>query len=81
MAALWFLISNTAANLEARRIASGVGFLARDNYLRALAVGLTNTLMVAALGIVGATVLGTLLGLARLARNVLLRRLARHYSL
>ena len=95
-AALWFLISNTAANLEARRIASGFGFLAReagfeigesfflrysagDSYLRALGVGLTNTLMVAALGIVGATVLGTLIGLARLARIALLRTLAAAY--
>src|ERR1051325_6217110 len=29
-AAAWFLISNTAANLEARRIASGFGFLSRE---------------------------------------------------
>ena len=29
-AALWFLISNTADNLEARRIASGFGFLGRE---------------------------------------------------
>ena len=95
-AALWFLISNTADNLEARRIASGFGFLGReagfeigesfflrysagDSYLRALAVGLTNTLMVAALGIVGATVLGTLIGLARLARLALVRLLAAAY--
>jgi general L-amino acid transport system permease protein len=96
VAALWFLISNTAANLEARRIASGFGFLAREagfeigesfflrysageSYLCALAVGLTNTLMVAALGIVGATVLGTLIGLARLARIALVRMLAAAY--
>ena len=95
-AALWFLISNTAANLEARRIASGFGFLSReagfeigetffsrysagDTYLSALAVGLTNTLTVAVIGIVGATVLGVLIGLARLARNALLRALAAAY--
>jgi len=95
-AALWFLISNTAANLEARRIASGFGFLSReagfeigetfflrysaaDSYLHALAVGLTNTLIVALIGVVGATVLGTLIGLARLARNALLRALAAAY--
>ncbi|MFN2645640.1 MAG: amino acid ABC transporter permease [Burkholderiales bacterium] len=95
-AALWFLISNTAANLEARRIASGFSFLQReagfeigesfflryragDTYLHALAVGLINTLTVAALGIGAASVLGTLIGLARLARNTLLRALAAAY--
>jgi general L-amino acid transport system permease protein len=95
-AALWFLISNSAANLEARRIASGFAFLSReagfeigetfflrysasDTYLRALGVGLINTLTVAAIGIVGASVLGTLIGLARLARNALLRALAAAY--
>jgi general L-amino acid transport system permease protein len=92
----WFLISNTAANLEARRIASGFGFLSReagfeigeslflsysasDSYARALAVGLANTIVVAAIGIVLATVLGAVIGLARLARNRLLRTLAAAY--
>src|SRR5574339_703159 len=59
----WFLISNTMANLEERRIASGFGFLQResgfeigesffmrssaaDSYLRAIVVGLVNTLIV-----------------------------------
>ena len=97
MAALgWFLISNTAANLEARRIASGYGFLSReagfeigesfflrysaaDSYARALVVGLVNTLAVAAIGIVLATVLGGAIGLARLARDALLRTLAAAY--
>jgi len=92
----WFLISNTAANLEARRIASGYGFLSReagfeigesfflrysaaDSYARALVVGLVNTLGVAAIGIVLATVLGGAIGLARLARDALLRTLAAAY--
>ena len=97
MAALgWFLISNTAANLEVRRIASGYGFLSReagfeigesfflrysaaDSYARALVVGLVNTLGVAAIGIVLATVLGGAIGLARLARDALLRTLAAAY--
>jgi len=95
-AAAWFLISNTAANLEARRIASGFGFLRReagfeigesfflrydaaDSYWRALLVGLTNTLAVAAIGIVLATALGSAIGLARLARNGLLRALSATY--
>jgi general L-amino acid transport system permease protein len=92
----WFVISNTIANLEARRIASGFGFLGReagfeigesfflrysaaDSYARALVVGLSNTLAVAAIGIVLATLLGGAIGLARLARNALLRALAAAY--
>ena len=49
---------------------------ASDSYLRALVVGLTNTLAVAAIGVVLATVLGTAVGLARLSRNFLLRTLS-----
>jgi general L-amino acid transport system permease protein len=92
----WFVISNTVANLEARRIASGFGFLGReagfeigesfflrydaaDSYARALVVGLTNTLAVAAIGIVLATLLGGAIGLARVARNALVRALAAAY--
>jgi general L-amino acid transport system permease protein len=92
----WFITSNTAANLEARHIASGFGFLSReagfeigesfflrynagDSYARALLVGVTNTLTVAAIGIVLATVLGAAVGLARLARNALLRALGAAY--
>ena len=84
------VVSNTAANLEARHIASGFGFLRReagfdigetflvaydsaDTYLRALAVGLANTLKVSALGIVLASVLGAALAAGRLSGNALLR--------
>jgi general L-amino acid transport system permease protein len=92
----WFLVSNTLANLEERRIASGFGFLQReagfeigesfflrygasDTYLRALLVGLSNTLAVALIGIVLATVLGTFMGLFRLSRNFLLKTLSAAY--
>jgi general L-amino acid transport system permease protein len=92
----WFLISNTLANLEARKIASGFGFLGResgfeigetvfmrysasDTYLRALVVGLTNTLAVALVGIVLATLTGTVIGLLRLSKNYLLRTLSAAY--
>jgi general L-amino acid transport system permease protein len=91
-----FLLSNAAANLEARKIASGFGFLSReagfeigeslflayhagDTYARALAVGIANTLTVAAIGIVLATLLGTAIGLSRLSRNSLLKGLAGAY--
>src|SRR5688500_513186 len=52
---------------------------ASDSYLRALFVGLTNTLAVAAIGVVLATFLGTAVGLARLSRNLLLRTLSAAY--
>ncbi|WP_135467669.1 amino acid ABC transporter permease [Crenalkalicoccus roseus] len=94
-AIVWWLWSNTVHNLEVRRIATGFGFLSReaglpiaeslieysptDTYFRALLVGLLNTLKVAVVGIVLATILGTLIGIARLSRNWLLAKLAGIY--
>jgi len=52
---------------------------ASDTYLRALVVGLTNTLAVALVGVVVATILGTAIGLSRLSRNFLLRNAAAAY--
>jgi general L-amino acid transport system permease protein len=93
--AVWWLVDNTRHNLEVRRIASGFGFLEReaglpiaehlipysplDTYFRALLVGTLNTLRVAAIGIVLATLLGTFIGIARLSRNWLLAKLAAVY--
>jgi len=56
-----------------------IAYTAADTYLRALAVGLANTLRVALIGIVAATVLGTAIGLARLSHNWLLAKLAAAY--
>ena len=56
-----------------------LAYSAADSYLRALAVGLANTFRVAALGVVLATALGAAIGLARLAPNWLLARLAGAY--
>ncbi len=50
-----------------------------DSYARALLVGLLNTLKVSLLGIVLATVLGTLTGIARLSSNWFIRTVARWY--
>jgi general L-amino acid transport system permease protein len=91
----WFLVSNTLTNLAARHIATGFGFLGReagfaigetsiaygpqDSYARAIAVGLLNTLRVAVAGIVLSTLLGTLIGIARLSRNWLVAKLATVY--
>ena len=76
------IISNAAANLRARNIASGFGFLkntagfdisqtlvaysALSSYGRAFVVGIYNTLVVAAIGIVLTTILGFTVGIARL---------------
>ena len=86
---------NTAANLASRNIASGYGFLTRSsgfdvvfsllpyssdsNYGRALLVGFLNTLLVAGLGIVLATLIGFLIGVMRLSRNWLVARTATLY--
>ena len=56
-----------------------IAYSAADTYLKALAVGVANTFRVALIGIVAATVLGTLIGLARLSRNWLLAKLAAAY--
>jgi len=92
---VWWLVSNTMRNLEVRRIATGFGFLEReaglpigehlipytpaDTYARALLVGVLNTLRVAVIGAVLATLLGTVIGIARLSRNWLVARLAAVY--
>ncbi len=86
---------NAKANLDAQKITSGFGFLDNtagfginqsliayneaDTYARVFFVGLLNTLLVAAIGIVLATILGFLVGLARLSRNWLVARLAGGY--
>jgi general L-amino acid transport system permease protein len=54
-------------------------FQADMPYWRALLAGLVNTLRVVVVGLVGATLLGTLVGVAAFSSNGLLRRLARLY--
>lgn len=92
---VWEIAANTAANLAKQNIASGFGFLDRtagfdisqsliaytntSSYGRAFWVGLLNTVIVALLGIVLATVLGFAIGIARLSSNWLLARLAAVY--
>ena len=86
---------NARANLEAQRITSGFGFLDNtagfgvnqsliaynetDTYGRVFFVGLLNTLLVGGLGIVLATILGFVIGIARLSPNWLVARLAGLY--
>ncbi|NQE79487.1 general L-amino acid transport system permease protein [Pantoea ananatis] len=95
VAVVGYLIHNTVINLANRGITSGFGFLERnagfgivqhlidytegDTYARVFLVGLTNTLLVSALCIVFASVLGFFIGLARLSDNWLLRKIANIY--
>jgi general L-amino acid transport system permease protein len=90
-----YLVHNTLVNLDRQGIATGFGFLDReaafeigeslirytpaDTYGRALLVGLLNTLCVAGIGIVLATILGTIMGIARLSTNWLISKLASFY--
>jgi general L-amino acid transport system permease protein len=94
MAVAW-LLNNTVQNLEARGKEFNFGFLWQragydigqqlipytndDNHFRALLVGLLNTLVVAILGCVFATVLGVIIGVLRLSKNWLVGRLMTVY--
>ncbi len=92
---LSYLIHNTLHNLEQRGITTGFDFLATEagfgiiqtliqydetsSYSRTFVVGLLNTLLVSGLGIVLATILGFMIGIARLSRNWLVAKLAAVY--
>ncbi|HTS42047.1 MAG TPA: ABC transporter permease subunit, partial [Xanthobacteraceae bacterium] len=56
-----------------------IDYSMKSSYGRAFWVGLLNTLLVAGLGIVFATILGFAIGIARLSRNWLVARLAGLY--
>ncbi len=93
--ALWLLVQSTLADLEERNLAPGLDFLdqvagfgigegadfdpSTDSYLDAFRVGLGNTLRVAVLGVVLATLLGFVIALGRLSGNPLLERLCVGY--
>ncbi|HYC34993.1 MAG TPA: ABC transporter permease subunit [Usitatibacter sp.] len=92
---IWYLAHNTLANMAARGIQSGFDFLAQPAgfdigetvipydalhpYWRAFLVGVMNTLRVALVGIVLATILGTLVGIGRFSRNAIVRGLCYAY--
>jgi general L-amino acid transport system permease protein len=95
---VWFfytIFQNTAANMAARGISTGFGFLSVEagfgilmslvaydatmSYGRTFLVGLLNTLLVAGLGIVLATLLGFIIGVARLSSNWLVAKVALVY--
>jgi general L-amino acid transport system permease protein len=94
-AVVGFLVNNTMENMRVRGIQSGFDFLTQpagfdigesitafdssETYLKALLVGLGNTLRVAVLGIIFTTVIGTLVGVGRFSRNALVRGLCAAY--
>ncbi len=89
---LWTIFQNTLANMERRGINTGFGFLNSPanfgivmslipynetmSYGRTFWVGLLNTLLVASLGIVLATIVGFIVGIGRLSRNWLVATLS-----
>ncbi len=93
--ALGFAAHNVVMNLRRSGIASGFGFLGNragfsviqhlipydedDSYGRAFLVAILNTGLVSVLGIFFATVIGFTVGIARLAPNFLVSRLALAY--
>ncbi len=95
LAALAYILDNTLVNMESRGISTGFAFLSAEagfgilqtlidysetsTFGRTFVVGLLNTLLVSALGILLATLIGFLIGIARLSSNWLIARLAAVY--
>ncbi len=91
----WSLIANTAANLQAQGTPFGFGILKDESgfsinqtlieysetssYGRVFWVGLLNTILIAVFGIVFATLLGFMIGVARLSTNWVISRVAYVY--
>ena len=90
-----FFTMNAQENMDTRGIEFGFGFLKQEasfdiqfslidydgshSYARAYLVGLLNTLLVAFIGIVLATLIGALVGVSRLSPNYLIRKTASFY--
>src|SRR5215217_6394375 len=92
---IFWIVGNTAANLAAQNKTTGFDFLWKtagfdisfsllpwsrgSYYWEAFLVGLINTLLVAFIGIICATILGFTLGIARLSSNFIISSLATIY--
>jgi len=90
-----FFTMNAQENMDTRGIEFGFGFLKQEasfdiqfslidydgshSYARAYLVGLLNTLLVAFIGIILATLLGAVVGIARLSPNYLIKKTASFY--
>ncbi len=91
----YWIWNNAATNMESRGIRTGFDFLwsragfdiiqrpveySQDaSYGQAFLVGLVNTLIVAALGVILATILGFIIGIARLSKNYVIKKIATVY--
>ncbi|QFR32085.1 amino acid ABC transporter permease [Ancylobacter sp. TS-1] len=91
----WMFADNARENLAAQKIATGFGFLDNtagfginqtlipysetSTYGRAFVVGLLNTILVAVVGIILATVIGFLVGIGRLSKNFVVRLISTIY--
>ena len=92
---IYSAVANALNNLEARGITTGFGFLGEQagfsiiqtlidydetyTFGRTFVVGLLNTLLVSAMGIVIATFLGFFIGIGRLSNNWLLSKFCATY--
>ena len=92
---IYYIVQNTAQNMVARGLASGFNFLGVESqfdiqmtlieysptstYFDAFIVGLLNTLLVAGIGILFATVIGFAFGIMRLSSNWLVAKIAESY--
>ncbi len=90
-----FLTLNAQTNMDNRGIDFGFGFLSQessfdvqfslieysgsDSYARAFLVGLLNTLLVSFISIIICTILGVIIGVARLSSNYLIKNSAAWY--
>jgi len=95
VAFLWYITSNLLTNIDQRGITTGFDFFSNtagfgisespiffddtSTYFRAFLVGLSNTLIVSVVGIFFATIIGLLVGVARLSHNFLISKLATVY--
>ena len=95
VAFLWYIGSNTMSNIEQRGIKTGFGFLndtagfsidetpisfsSHDTHARVFLVGLLNTLIISFFGIILSTILGLIIGVLRLSKNWLIKKLAATY--
>ncbi len=90
-----FFSYNAQVNMENRGISFGYGFLSQESsfdvqfsliefdgshsYFRAYLVGLLNTILVSVIGIIFATIIGVVVGIARLSNNYLINKTAAVY--
>jgi general L-amino acid transport system permease protein len=92
---LWFMYTNLFHNIEARGIKTGFAFLgeragfsisespinynANSTYFDAFLVGIANTLYVSVVGIIFSSIIGLIIGIARLSKVFLVSKFALAY--